>query len=422
MPGAATGERAKDTGGRSVVHMATIAKVLTQDGQAAVGPVADAAGNEPGVEFLALLSGATGATLAPASPGRPTPAVASADEEGPPGETAGPVACSMMALVAAGDPRRSELSAAAPNADPARTSPPAVTAGAMPAVRSAAVPDAEPACASPRADASEQTRPALPDPAPRPAPEVPLPPAEVRSGPVASPPAPASPVATAVLSALQAGTRPVPHDAVPPAAGRPVVDPVPVADSVGLSADVAEEFVAADAGTRAESDADGAPSGTASPAMPGSRVARDATAVAVHQRTLPGMVGTPAWRHELGAEVRLMIERGIGAATLRLSPEHLGPVEVRIDLADDSANVWFTASHADTRLALADALPRLRDMLASVGVNLGEAGVHRDPPGEAERRESAWRDAGPSATEAGAESHVVVTRLDAGRGMVDEYA
>mgnify|MGYP001127676724 FL=1 len=61
-------------------------------------------------------------------------------------------------------------------------------------------------------------------------------------------------------------------------------------------------------------------------------------------------------------------------------------------------------------------------MLASVGVNLGESGVQRDLPGEAERRDGAWRSAGTSMAESGAESRVVVTRLDAGRGMLDEYA
>jgi flagellar hook-length control protein FliK len=117
-----------------------------------------------------------------------------------------------------------------------------------------------------------------------------------------------------------------------------------------------------------------------------------------------------------------MIERGIGTATLRLSPEHLGPVEVRIDLTDDSANVWFTATHADTRAALTDALPRLREMLASVGVNLGDASVHRELPGEPERRDGSWPGGPAAVPESEAESRVVVTRLDAGRGLVDEYA
>jgi flagellar hook-length control protein FliK len=117
-----------------------------------------------------------------------------------------------------------------------------------------------------------------------------------------------------------------------------------------------------------------------------------------------------------------MIERGIGTATLRLSPEHLGPVEVRIDLADDSANVRFTATHAETRAALADALPRLRDMLASVGVNLGDASVHRDLPREPERRDGSGQGEANSLPESDAESRVAVVRLDAGRGLVDEYA
>ena len=54
----------------------------------------------------------------------------------------------------------------------------------------------------------------------------------------------------------------------------------------------------------------------------------------------------------------------IQSATLRLSPEHLGPVEVRIDLHDSQINVNFIAAHAETRVALEQSVPRLRAMLA----------------------------------------------------------
>jgi len=98
-------------------------------------------------------------------------------------------------------------------------------------------------------------------------------------------------------------------------------------------------------------------------------------------RTVQVPVGDRHWPDAVGHEVRLLVERGVSSATLRLSPEHLGPVEVRIEVVEDKANVWFGAANADTRAALADALPRLRDMLAASGMLLGDAGVHQDAPG-----------------------------------------
>ena len=398
MPGAATGERPADTGRRSVVHMATIAKVLTQDGQPAVGPAADAAGGEPGVEFLALLTEATGVLPAQAAVAAPRTEAAPADDvSSAAGDAGGVLAGGLVALVANGDPR---------------LAPPSGVEVAHAAARRA----------GPRADLATEPRavPAEGDALLDPDGQSAL--GELRASPAATLPATASPVAVAVLHALQSGQRPAPHVTPPPPAGQPIADSAPVTDVVSQLADAVAEIVASGAGEQGEPDGDGSQNSPATPGMPGGAIARDAAAGATHLRTVPGTVGTPAWRHALGTEVRFMIERGIGAATLRLSPEHLGPVEVRIDFADDRANVWFAASHADTRAALADALPRLRDMLASVGVNLGESGVQRDLRGEAERRDGAWRPAGTSMAEAGAESRVVVTHLDAGRGMLDEYA
>jgi flagellar hook-length control protein FliK len=77
-----------------------------------------------------------------------------------------------------------------------------------------------------------------------------------------------------------------------------------------------------------------------------------------------------------------MIDRGVQHGTLRLSPENLGPMEVRITSQNDQVSVWFGAAHADTRAALENALPRLREMFAAQGLSLSDAGVFREPPRE----------------------------------------
>jgi flagellar hook-length control protein FliK len=97
-------------------------------------------------------------------------------------------------------------------------------------------------------------------------------------------------------------------------------------------------------------------------------------------RELRSPVGTHAWADELGEHLTLMAQRGHDSASLRLSPEHLGPVEVKISMREGEASVWFAAANADTRAALDQSLPRLREMFASQGMVLADAGVFRDAP------------------------------------------
>jgi flagellar hook-length control protein FliK len=97
-------------------------------------------------------------------------------------------------------------------------------------------------------------------------------------------------------------------------------------------------------------------------------------------REIRAPVGTHAWTRQLGDELAWMAQQGRDSASLKLSPEHLGPLEVRISMREGEATVWFGATHADTRSALEQALPRLRELFASQGLTLADAGVFREAP------------------------------------------
>jgi flagellar hook-length control protein FliK len=59
-----------------------------------------------------------------------------------------------------------------------------------------------------------------------------------------------------------------------------------------------------------------------------------------------------AWPQAVAAEIRFLTDQKVEAATLRLSPEHLGPVEVRIDVRDNNVSVSFGVAHGDTQAVL----------------------------------------------------------------------
>jgi flagellar hook-length control protein FliK len=139
-------------------------------------------------------------------------------------------------------------------------------------------------------------------------------------------------------------------------------------------------------------------------------------------RALDAGVGSKTWQEQLGNQLSWMIDRGEQMATLRLSPDHLGPLEVRIAVRESEATVWFAATQPETRAALELAMPRLRDMLATQGIALLHSGVSNGSP-----RQPQPRAQHPGAATPGAP----VERLDSGAvsnvrgvtlGLVDLYA
>lgn len=112
-------------------------------------------------------------------------------------------------------------------------------------------------------------------------------------------------------------------------------------------------------------------------ALPLLNLSRPAQADAVMPRfTVPAGTGQKAWAEEIGNRVMWMLGRAENRAELILTPPQLGKVEVSIHLNGDQGTAQFLASSQAARDALEQALPRLRELLAQAGINLGEAGVN----------------------------------------------
>lgn len=92
----------------------------------------------------------------------------------------------------------------------------------------------------------------------------------------------------------------------------------------------------------------------------------------------------PGFGEDLANRVVFLAGQRVQSAELALTPADLGPVSVSIEVRGQEATVVFGASHATTRAALEDALPRLREMFAGSGLQLANAQV-----GEHGRRELA---------------------------------
>lgn len=149
------------------------------------------------------------------------------------------------------------------------------------------------------------------------------------------------------------------------------------------------------------------------------RATTPAHETAQHSRPLHQPVGTQAWTDELGTRLTMLAEKGgQHTASIRLSPEHLGPLEIRIAMREDQASVWFGAAHADTRAAIEHALPRLRELFAAEGMSLADAGVFREAPQQRPMLSQAPAHNGEVATTTEGES--APTRVQV--GLLDAYA
>jgi flagellar hook-length control protein FliK len=129
----------------------------------------------------------------------------------------------------------------------------------------------------------------------------------------------------------------------------------------------------------AASDSSGTDAGQAAAALQGSALTR-ADSVGSATLTIQAPVGSPAFADEVSAKAAGLAQSGITQAQLQLNPADLGPVQVHITMQAGQASVWFGASHADTRAALEQSLPRLRELFAGAGMPLTDSGVFREPP------------------------------------------
>lgn len=85
--------------------------------------------------------------------------------------------------------------------------------------------------------------------------------------------------------------------------------------------------------------------------------------------------GTPKFGAAFGERVSWMVREGLQNAELTLNPPDLGPIRIALSMDQDAATFGFNATHAQTRAAIEQALPRLRELLAEQGLSLGHTTI-----------------------------------------------
>ena len=81
------------------------------------------------------------------------------------------------------------------------------------------------------------------------------------------------------------------------------------------------------------------------------------------------------WQGEFTQKLTWMVNNDKHSAQITLNPPQLGPIEVSLKIDNGNAVASFVSANQDVREAIESAMPRLREMLASAGIDLGQTNV-----------------------------------------------
>ena len=292
-----------------------------------------------------------------------------------------------------------------------------------------------------------QARPAAEKDAPAAAEEAPWPPLGL-AGLVLAVPAPADPAAA--LPAVTATATDADGNALPAPAALPVAAALP-STAAATTSSTAEGNAPSGAdqvttlplpelvlpGKRSErgegSDATLIGDRTAAPLLhaPGNAAVQDLkTALATGNAIFNGeptpkpVLGDDGFDQAIGARLGWLADQKIGHAHIRLSPDDMGPVDVRLQLNGDKVHASFSSPHVDVRQALESSLPRLRELLGEQGFQLAHADVGHQAPGGDGNASGAYGNGGTAGDgePSPGDTNVSSAQLIRQRGLLDAYA
>ncbi|QJR81860.1 hypothetical protein CA267_014375 [Alteromonas pelagimontana] len=108
----------------------------------------------------------------------------------------------------------------------------------------------------------------------------------------------------------------------------------------------------------------------------------------------PVNIHQPEGQQQLNEKIRWMLNSRNTMAEIRLDPPEMGSMQVRVNVSGDTASVNFIVQSPQAKDALAQAEPRLRELLAEQGIELGESVVQQESRQQGEDGDSGNRSGG----------------------------
>ena len=224
---------------------------------------------------------------------------------------------------------------------------------------------------------------------------------------------------------------------MPPDAVGPMAVPVPAiaalisSPAATVSAQAVSELANVGAGDKHARDGNGDSSvldnssdGAAGLAQLTTNASSGTDAAATPTLKVSAAVDTPEFAQGVSDRVSYMVDNNLSAAKLQVNPPQLGPIEVRIAVQGNQAQVWLTAHSAVTRDALEASSPKLREMLGAQG--FGQVSVDISQRSFQERSTYSqpydWTPSVGRSTSTAAVSSSAVSTPRTSSGALDAYA
>jgi flagellar hook-length control protein FliK len=152
-----------------------------------------------------------------------------------------------------------------------------------------------------------------------------------------------------------------------------------------------------------------------------------ATTPAPHVLTMQSSVDSPSFGQELSQQVTWLGGQDVKEARIRLHPEDLGELDVKVSVKQDHVDVAFIAQHPQAVHAVQQTLSQLDSMLAHHGLSLGQAQVGQGNTGQGSSAQAGNSGGSSSGGESGLADGVgelasLVSPVGKVVGLVDMFA
>lgn len=95
-------------------------------------------------------------------------------------------------------------------------------------------------------------------------------------------------------------------------------------------------------------------------------------------QVLNAQVGTQEWQQQLNQQIVMFSRNGLQKAELRLHPEELGSLHIRMKIEDGQAQLHLASQSGQVRSVLENAMHQLRQALSENGIQLTQSQVSSD--------------------------------------------
>jgi flagellar hook-length control protein FliK len=132
--------------------------------------------------------------------------------------------------------------------------------------------------------------------------------------------------------------------------------------------------------------------------------------------------GSPTFAQELGDQIAWLGGQDIKQARIRLHPEELGQLDVKVSVQHGRVDVAFIAQHPGAVTAVQQTLSQLDSMLAHHGLSLGQADVSQQQAGQGDSYAAQHGGNGNGDGAANDDAVAGLTTVRMSKGLVDDFA